>query len=261
VRVKHTWIKVIKCPCCGEEYESLVTGGGEPWKCYRCGFIFAESSKPIPEQFWRKKRVEALKCDRCGELITCTKENMAFDSPIPELLCYRCREPSKYNVISHHSIGLKYRNRWRKQDFFMRKKGADGLLPARSMRDRISAWLLASAARLQDEPALRPSHIFEKEVYVKLLWIKGELVGFYSYTIDGYWKMPCMHTIVVRSGYRRMGYGTRMIKDFLSSFSGDVGFESPNDIVCEILVKLGEVERQGDKFLTKGRVCFMDSGA
>lgn len=256
MKVRRIWINVIKCPGCGEEYESLVTGSDEPWKCYRCGFIFGESSKPIPKQFWMKKRVEALKCDGCGKPIPCTPKNM-IALPIPAVACPECREPSKAGLWAQHLIGLRYRGKWRKPGFFMKKRGADGLLPARSVRDRVAAFLLANTVRLNEYSAIRPSHVFEKEVYVKLLWVKGELAGFYTYTIDGWWMMPCMHMIAVRSEYRRKGYGMLMIKDFLSSFPGDVGFESPNNIVCEILVKLGEVEKTDNEYHTKGRVHFM----
>jgi len=48
-----------------------------------------------------------------------------------------------------------------------------------------------------------------------------------------------------------------MIRDFLRSTSAEkVGFEAPNRIVCEILLKLGELEKDGDVYQSKGRVVF-----
>ena len=94
----------------------------------------------------------------------------------------------------------------------------------------------------------------------KLLWAEGEAVGMYTYTLDGSWGMPCMHVIAVRREYRRRGYGTRMVRDFLDSFPGEVGFESPNSVLCRLLVKLGAAEERDGGYYAKGRVSFMSSG-
>lgn len=66
-----------------------------------------------------------------------------------------------------------------------------------------------------------------------------------------------MHIIGVVKEHRRKGYGTLMIRDFLQSFPGKVAFEAPNEAVCEILVKLGELEKGESGYRSKGRVCFL----
>jgi len=260
LKAKRIAVNVVKCPNCGREYEFLTAILGEPWRCHRCGFVFGSSHEPIPRRYWIEKEVDALKCDLCGALIPCTRDNMLAGLPLPAVACHSCSEPTEFPVFSSHLIGLLYRGKWRSPRFFMRKSGADGLLPARSVRDRVTAWLIATEAMLGDDLSIRPVHVFERSVSVKLLWAEGEAVGMYTYTLDGSWGMPCMHVIAVRREYRRRGYGTRMVRDFLDSFPGEVGFESPNSVLCRLLVKLGAAEERDGGYYAKGRVSFMSSG-
>ena len=261
MKIEYTRIEVFKCPRCGAEYDSLTAMVEEDdyvWGCYRCGFVFARGKDaPIPEEFIIEKEVEAVRCDSCGRLITLTPSNMILGTPFKAVACPICREPSRTGVSAQHLLGIFYRGKWREPEFFMRKRGANGLTPAMSMRDRITAWLIAGEAKLNDDPSIRPGSIFDKGTLLKLLWVKGEAAGFYTYTVGGAWRIPCMHIIVVRREHRRKGFGTFMIRDFLRSTSAEkVGFEAPNRVVCEILLKLGELEKDGDVYRSKGKVVF-----
>ena len=185
---------------------------------------------------------DKIRCPSCGELIPCTWINEMIGLPFRAIGCPYCFEPSK-GIISSLLLAVFYRGKWRTPDYFLRKRNTNGLILARSRRDKITAYLIIREAMLKDDEALSPSSVFHKITRTKILWVNGEAVGCYTYTIGGGWKIPTMHIIVVRRKFRRKGYGTMMIKDFLSSFKGKVGFEAPNWVVCRIIEKLGEVNR------------------
>ena len=176
MKIEYTRIEVFKCPRCGAEYDSLTAMVEEDdyvWGCYRCGFVLARGKDaPIPEEFIIEKEVEAVRCDSCGRLITLTPSNMILGTPFKAVACPICREPSRTGVSAQHLLGIFYRGKWRKPEFFMRKRGANGLTPAMSMRDKITAWLIAWEAVLNDNPSIRPGSIFDKGTLLKLLWVK-----------------------------------------------------------------------------------------
>ena len=260
MRVKRVQIAIIKCPKCGCEYESLSCNPDEPVKCLKCGFVFCGYDEPIPKRYIIEREVDALRCDICGSLIPCTPENFVWGMPLPAVACPRCKDPSTTGIHSSRIVGILYRKKWREIDFFMKKMGADGLHLAKSMRDKITAHLLLHDAKLNDDPSFLSFTVFDKSVLIKVLWVRGEAVGCYTFTVNDIWGVPCMHIIVVHRKHRNKGYGTQMIADFLSSFTGKIGFEKPNRIVCSILAKLGEVEEVENHFQSKGRVVFIQGG-
>jgi len=255
VRIHYKFTYCFKCPECGTEYYSLIADKGK-WKCYKCGFVFGDAPEPIPPKYWEGKIVEAIECDRCGRLVTCTPENFSLASDVQAVLCPFCLEHGR--VFAQHLLAIFYRGKWREPKFFLYKKNADGIREVRSYRDKITVWLIASECKL-DTPSLSSSHVFQKGVHAKILWKDGEAIGYYTYTVD-LWEYPTLHTIGVRRKFRGRGFGTLLLKDFLSSFRGKVGIESPNETVCRILERLGEVEKRGDAYYSKGRVVFISAG-
>lgn len=105
-----------------------------------------------------------------GTAVPCTPGNMAAGYPVPALVCPTCFEAGGGSVVAPHLIGILYRRRWRGPSFFLRK-GADGLRMARSLRDKITAKLILTRIKVMDVAAIRPSSVFERGVFLKILWV------------------------------------------------------------------------------------------
>jgi len=227
---------MLACPRCGTKHYSLATINGR-WLCYSCHYDFG----PEPEKFpWKKVKVDAVECPECFRRVKCISDNFAFWSKTPMLICPEC------NVL----VAVKYKGKWRLPEGFLKFEGRSGLHPVKGQRDAITLKILNHQARKENiefkivEP--RKSAV---------LWVEGEAVGyFFSYTLRG---QPCLGQIYVSPRFRRRGYATYMIQEWLRQNSGHVIFESPNGITMCILEKLGLVKLEGEYYVSTGRVSFV----
>jgi len=227
---------MLVCPHCGTKYYSLTTIKGR-WLCYNCHYDFG----PEPEKFpWRRMKVDAVKCPECLRRVKCISDNLAFWSKTPILICPEC------NIL----VAVKYKGKWRLPEGFLKFEGRSELQHVKGQRDTITLKILNHQARKENIEF----KIVEPKKTV-LLWVDGEAVGyFFSYKLKG---QPCLGQIYVRPEFRRRGYATYMLKEWLRRNSGPVIFESPNGIAMHILEKLGLVKLEGEYYVSTGRVSFV----
>ncbi|KFZ50913.1 Soluble lamin-associated protein of 75 kDa [Podiceps cristatus] len=93
-----------------------------------------------------------------------------------------------------------------------------------------------------------------KNDYAKILWKKGEAIGFYSVKLKGSfcssychqnYKLPVLNTMFVRKRYRGKDFGLLMLEDFVDSFPEDsLGLRYPLSGV----VKLSTCKRYLEKY-------------
>ncbi|KAM9808089.1 protein FAM169B [Neosynchiropus ocellatus] len=110
-----------------------------------------------------------------------------------------------------------------------------GLVPVRSLRERVLVFLLGQVLTEGEETAFRPHPRTES---CRLLWEEGETVGFYSVKhkgslCDGWsgscYLLPVLDTVLVRRRRRRRGFGLLMLQDFCASVGGEepLGVSAP----------------------------------
>jgi len=241
VRTFTMEVHFLKCPKCNAKYESIGPTKGV-WRCYKCGYDFGEP--PFPGM-WVLEKVRGVRCDSCRTKVSLTPMNFLIGFKTPIAACPHCQK----------ILAVFYRGKWRHPESFMEYRGREGIIPAKTARDRITAFFL-------NEEAMREVMSFRMAVgylNIKIMWHGGRAVGYYTYSHRfGKIEKPCMQQIYVRPEYRRRGFATAMVRDFLESFEGrEVLIESPNEKVLRLLEKLGLVRTEGDEYVSTGRIYFV----
>jgi GNAT superfamily N-acetyltransferase len=136
-------------------------------------------------------------------------------------------------------VAVEYKGNWYSPDYFLKGDGRNGVYSIQNQRDERTFEVLRYYA-MYDEPGFcsQPYHC------VRILWVKGEAVGFY--TDNDYFGKRGIGHIFVRREYRRKGYATALIRGFLDKYPGnDVYVLEPNETMYKVLEKIGLVEKQG----------------
>ncbi len=247
------------CPRCRKKYQSIASGENGRVRCFKCEYLFAESGKEIPRKLWIEEAVDAVRCDNCRELISCTNENLNMLSSIPELLYPNpwCDDGAE-GVRSPHLAAVKFRGSWYPPSHFLKKSRSHGLLEADTERDRVTLSMMNLEANREESSFIG----IGKSTLAKILWLDGKARGYYTYTrMSPTNRAPTLHQIFVRKEYRRLGHATQMVRDLLCTFpEGEIAVESLNSTFIQVLNKIGEVVFQDGKCKSTGRIVFYTSG-
>ncbi len=259
-KIEKVRVQRLVCPGCGEKYDSI--SGYPDIRCRKCKFLFPLlAGQRIPQEFLKKEDVDAVCCDRCGELVTCTSDNMAMFALFPEVLCPKeeCVDKGEDGLCDNHLLAIQYRKSWYPPSHFLRSEGRVGLIRTSGQKERVALSILNSEAKLDDSSFM---HV-PKTVDSKMLWMDGNAVGYYTYTrTNSNYPLPTLHQIFVRKENRRRGYATLMLNEFLSDFpKGNVGIESPNRDFLQVLIKVGHFANVKGKFRALGRISLYSSAA
>jgi len=233
------------CPGCGSEFDG-VYGTEEGYFCSKCKYDFTSEL----DNLWEEREVDALICDICGREISCTSENFNRMSLFKEVMCPHCNDAVKPSHIMMHSVGIFYRGKWRSRNVFLHDPLKNGLISVKSKKDKITSYVLASLAKI-DEPSFRTPDPKD----VQILWVNGEAIGYQS--SNKHMGIPCLRQIYIRPEYRRKGYATRITEKFLDENPGEILIESPNNISLKMLEKLGLVGFTEKGVESTGRIKFI----
>ncbi len=233
----------IQCPNCGKEETQLISGDGRAI-CYKCNYVFAKEGENVPKEMWKEKDVDAIRCDKCNELIPLIPDNMrTYEKPAPVLLCPHrsyCNDSEDKFVM--HAIAIHYEKHWFPPAYFLTKESEDSINEATDLRDKITLYILNTRAMSEDtESAFRD---VSDDIYTsKIFWLDNKAIGYYTYTKPSeYENVPVLRQVFVEKEYRRKGYATKMLKDFLMLFpEGDVTIDSPSRAFLKLLLKEKEV--------------------
>ena len=150
----NTIVKVmapqLTCPKCGKKHYSIWPNEEGERRCSRCKYLFARKDQQISQDFWKDEEVDAIRCDRCGKIVTCTDDNFNMMSSTPEVMCPTCNDGVKARVMQH-LLALKHKGRWYPTEHFLRTEGSSGLYALRASKDKITLAVLNSKAKI-DEP-------------------------------------------------------------------------------------------------------------
>lgn len=245
-RIERTTIPRLACPDCGRKYDSIIARGGGQFRCYDCRHLFADQGEEIPKEMWKEDVVDAVRCDRCGDLVTCTDDNVNVLSSSVGIVCPNPKcDDSIGGVISNHLLVINYRGSWYPPSHFLSRPHDNELREASSTRDRIALSILNREAQ-NGELTFRG---IDGTVHAKILWVNGDAAGCYTFTAGSKsYDVPMLHQIFVRSQFRRKGFTKQMLRDFLKTFpKGDVGIESPTRSFIEMMVKTGAIALEGNR--------------
>ncbi|XP_053741369.1 protein FAM169B [Synchiropus splendidus] len=156
---------------------------------------------------------------------------LLFEAPdCPLLTLHAPGRPAE--VVAVHLGG-----RWWSVDQVLRTSDPSrrGLLPVRSLVERVLVFLLAQVLTDGEETPFRPHPRTES---CRLLWDQGEAVGFYSVKrkgslCDGWsgscYLLPVLDSVLVRRRRRRRGFGLLMLQDFCASVGSEeqLGVSAP----------------------------------
>lgn len=156
-------------------------------------------------------------------------------------------------------VAFRYKGKWLSPDYFLRvdarngiytlpsvalAPGAEAKRPAfaylallRLMMDLHSRAVRRTVWGGEDDP---PAFLWPDPAITtaKLCVFQGQMAGYYTYTeqttVQPY---PVMRHLYVRQEWRGCGLATQMVRDFMSSFSGQIEIESPSDATRSLLSK------------------------
>jgi len=244
LKIVKTSEVVAECPYC--KYPNLYLWIDENGKhCFGCGKVIKDPNR-------KKLEFKGIICDRCGRVVAVAPWNMLLSPHFEVLYCPNCEDNGMYYVIA-----IKYRRKWRRPNEFLFYEGREGLVKVSSLRDRITLFVLWRLAKKEASEFRSIDTVIDNKLFhAKILWKQGEAIGYYTYTTEKN-RLPTLREIFVRKEYRRRGYATQMVQDFLDTFKGPVGIESPNKHSLELLQKIGLVERTEKGYRSTGRVYFV----
>jgi len=187
---------------------------------------------------------ETVQCRKCGIEVTCTWENFAIGSQTPIVICPECLD----------MLAVKWGQRWiPPEEFLKTRKRRNGLFPVKTPRERLTLKILCFMAGKENSEFCLGIDASK----CVILWVEGEAIGYYyAYKLKSC-GLPCLGQLYVRPEFRRRGYATRMVQHWLENNPGEVVVESPNAATLHILEKLGLVKRDGEYYVSTGRVSFV----
>jgi len=247
LKIVKTFEEVVECPYCNYRNRDLwIDENGK--HCFRCGNV-------IEDPNWKKMEFKGIICDKCGQIVLVVPDNMLPHPHLEVLYCLNCKDNDMFHIIA-----IKYRRKWRHPNEFLFYKGREGLVKVSSLRDRITLFVLWHLAKKEASEFLSIDTVIDNKLFhAKILWKQGETIGYYAYTTEEN-SLPILQQIFVRKEYRRRGYATQMVQNFLDTFKGPVGIESPNEHSLKLLEKMGLVKRTKKAYKPTGRVYFVRRG-
>lgn len=224
---------VLICPKCKDKYYSITSFDGK-WLCYNCKYNFGE----IENMTWNEEEVDTIFCDKCKGEIKCTPDNFNLYFSIKAVVCPICGI----------TVALLYRNKWRFPITFLYLKNRDGILEITTYRERIAFYVLNHMAR--EEMGMYFRRLDPK--YANILWNEGKAIGYY--TSSKFKDKPCLTQIYITPKNCRKGYAHKMVNHFINNSKGKVWCESPNNATLHLLLKIGLVKKEGEKYKAIGRL-------
>uniref|UniRef100_A0A8C4SY36 Family with sequence similarity 169 member A n=1 Tax=Erpetoichthys calabaricus TaxID=27687 RepID=A0A8C4SY36_ERPCA len=122
---------------------------------------------------------------------------------------------------------------WAVQDILKTSDSTrDGLLKVESLGEKIVLYVLNRIVyRVQERsPTEVPFLCHSESDFAKILWQRGEAIGFYSVKPTGTpcykyltqcYQLPVMNSIFLKKQHRGKGYGLQILEDFVDSFPGN----------------------------------------
>ena len=181
--------------------------------------------------------VEKFKCPVCGYSVYATRDNMVAPFTTKRIKILLCPHYEIYSgEIMQHLVAIKCDGEWRRPEEFLFNPTKKGLVPVTpESMDEVTLFLLWREARKEGFHEFKYPN--PKWMKVKILWVNMRAVGYYSeLEFKG---IPILAQMYILQRYRRKGYGTLMVQDFLNSHRGPVGIESPNEATLQLLEKMG----------------------
>ncbi|WP_285519977.1 GNAT family N-acetyltransferase [Thermococcus nautili] len=199
-------------------------------------------------------------CPVCGFTVYAKRENMTTPFSTKKIKTLLC--PNFHNIKGHllqHLVAIKYYKEWRDPQSFLMNPDREGIVPVEpGTEDEVTLYLLWREAILDGYTMFRLPRLEYDWFKAKIMWVDGVPVGYYI-EIDRR-GTPTLSQLYVRRSYRRRGYGTKLVQDFLDSHpEEEVGIESPNENSLRLLEKMGIIERVENGYKSKGRIVFYPS--
>lgn len=180
-------------------------------------------------------------CTNCGDEVPHNESHQAnWD---PDIFACTCRTGRSLTIVA-----LEYNGNHYPPNYFYQDDMKNGIFPIESDRE-IRTFEALRYSALSEEAG------FTSQPYpvVRLFWEKGEVIGFY--TDNDYFGDHGIGHIFVRKEFRRKGYATAMVENFLTAYpTGDVYILSPNNSMYNVLEKMGLCKQQGDIWRFIGRL-------
>ncbi|XP_010154516.1 PREDICTED: soluble lamin-associated protein of 75 kDa-like, partial [Eurypyga helias] len=157
--------------------------------------------------------------------------NVAF------VLLYGEKQPHKVLALFapgdlHTAVALYLAEKWWSVDDIVRTSAParQGLHQVKSLGERVVLYILNRIIyRTQEmERTDIPFLCHDSNDYAKIMWNKGEAIGFYSVKVTGSacssygrvnYKLPVMDTMFVRKKHREGDFGLIMLEDFVNCFT------------------------------------------
>jgi len=238
IPVEKTTQRVLICHKCGKKHRSIYPTDGKV-RCSECNVVLF-GHKRIPEEAWNVEEVDAIRCDRCRQLLPCPTDHLrGFE--FEEISCYNssCEDILEGIFHTSHRVAIQYEDSWYPPEDFLFDENQSGIVEALVLRDRITLDVLNMEAKKEDF-RLRP---INETVLGAIYWKEGKAIGYYTYTAFPE-HLPTLRQIFTKGEENRhKGVGSEMMKHFLNRFSPNgekVAIESPNEKATGLLRKMGE---------------------
>lgn len=183
-------------------------------------------------------------CLNCGREIQYDENHQIYWDP--DIIACTCHTGNSLTIVA-----VEYKDNWYSPDYFLKNTERNGILPVQNQRDERTFEVLRYYAMYEEA-----GFTFQPYNNVRIFWVNGEAVGFY--TDNFYFGDRGIGHIFVRREYRRKGYATIMIQDFLEKYPGeDVYILGPNETMYKVLEKIRLVKKQGRNWVFIDRMKYM----
>ncbi|GAB6103235.1 hypothetical protein JCM16138_24580 [Thermococcus atlanticus] len=166
--------------------------------------------------------VQKFRCPECGAEVEANEENIITPLSTKSIKVLLCPSPQigPGNNIYQHIVRIKYGKKWEKPENFLvsSKEGLHEVIPG--TRDEVTHYILRAELWRYGGPIISGAYLSDY-TKVKILWKNKRAVGYYSEFAR---LVPTMAELYVRPQYRKNGYATEMVLDFLNSHKGSVAF-------------------------------------